>query len=491
MKRNALGLALIGSVLPMLFACMTVGPDYKVPEKALVQAPEANAGLVEAGSTAASSEAVPDAWWRLYDDREVNALVQRALVANTNLRVAAANLQRAIANYHEVEAENLVQGSINASTERTQLAGEAFLLKEKVPVLNIGNYGIGVSYLVDLFGKLARADEAALANAEASRAALDAVRVAVVAQTVKAYVEGCAATDELHAAERQLALQERAVDLTRKLVVAGRSEPGDLDQANAEAGSLRAALPQFKARRTAAAYRLSVMLGQPPARTEYVCHGLPTLKKPLPVGDGAALLRRRPDVRQAERELASSVARIGVATADLFPTIRLGASAGVTGVLSDLGSGSTVHWGVGPMITWNFPSNGAIPHIHGMKAESDAALARFDGVVLKALEETRTALSAYGFELERNAGLRKARDAAADAAREKRILYAGGRVSYLVSLNADRSLVSLEQTLADSDAQVALKQVALFEALGGGWENAPMPASKHAVDEKSDSSSHS
>jgi len=483
MRRLALGTAVIASLLPTLFACTTVGPDYRLPETALVKDPAASAALVDRENHAATNEPVPDDWWRLYNDPNVDELVKRALVANTSLRVAAANLQRTIENYHEVEAENLLQGGINATTQRTQLSGESFLLTKKVPVLNIGDYGMGVSYLVDLFGKLARADEAALANVEASQAALDAVRVAVVAQTVRAYVEGCAAIHELQVADRQLALQERVVGLTRMLVAAGRNEPGDVAQADAQAERLRALLPRFKARQTAAAYRLSVMLGEPPNSTRRDCRRMPTLEKPLPVGDGTALLRRRPDVRQAERELASSAARIGVATADLFPTIRIGASAGVTGVLGDLGSEQTVHWGFGPMITWNFPSNGAIPHIHAMRAASDAALARFDGVVLKALEETRTALSTYGYEIERSASLQKSRDAAAVAAREKRELYAGGKVSSLTSLDADRVLVDIEQALADSDAQVALQQVVLFEALGGGWEHAPVPMIKHAAED--------
>ncbi len=482
MRRLNLGPMVIAGLLPTLFACTTVGPDYKVPRDAVITDPAAGAALVDADSKITTRDAVPDDWWRLYDDPKVDELVKRALLANTNLRVAAANLQRSIANYHEVEAENLVQGSVSAATQRTQLSGESFLQTKKVPVLNIGDYGIGVSYLLDLFGKLARADEAALANVEASQAALDSVRVAVVAQTVRAYVEGCAASHELHVAERQLEIQERAVSLTRRLVAAGRNEPGDVAQANAQAERLRAVLPQFKARQASASYRLSVMLGEPPGLVRQDCHGLPVVQRPVPVGDGTALLRRRPDVRQAERELASHVARIGVATADLFPTVRLGASAGVTGVLDDLGSGATVRWGVGPMITWNFPSNGALPHIHGVRAASDAALARFDGVVLKALEETRTALSAYGYELERNAGLQKSRDAAAVAATEKRELYAGGKVSSLTSLDADRVLADVEQALADSDAQVALKQVALFEALGGGWKNAPMPVTKHATE---------
>ncbi|MGO4326544.1 efflux transporter outer membrane subunit [Cupriavidus sp. 2TAF22] len=472
-RQTCARLALMTASVPLLYAC-AVGPDYRVPDQAAVKAVQANGPLFGTSDPAISVAPLPDDWWRLYDDPKLDGLVQKALAANTDLRVASANLRRAIANYHEVEAENLVQGGISASVQRAQLSGESVLIKEKVPVFNLGDYGLSVSYLVDFFGKLARADESALASAQASQAALDAARVSVVAQTVRAYVEGCAATHELEVAQRQLALQERGAEVVRRLVAAGRSQPSDASQAQGEAEGLRAALPHFRAEQAAAAYRLSVMLGQPPGAdsgAQAACREEPRPRQAIPVGDGAALLRRRPDVRQAERELASATARIGVATADLYPSIRIGASVGATGLLADLGTGPTAHWGFGPLITWNFPTNGVRPRIHGMEAGADAALARFDGVVLKALEETQTALASYTNELERNQGLRKARDAASVVAREHRQLYAGGRQPYLASLDADRALARAEAALAASDAKVATDQVNLFQALGGGWQS--------------------
>ncbi|NUA27671.1 efflux transporter outer membrane subunit [Cupriavidus basilensis] len=474
-------LALLPALVPLLFACTTVGPDYHVPEQAAVRAPEANGPLLGTDGPAVSVAPVPDDWWRLYDDPKLDALVQQALSANTSLRVAAANLRRAVAIYHEVEAENLPQAAFSAKAERAQIAGESFLLKEKVPVFNLGDVGFSVSYLVDFFGKLARADEAALASAQASQAALDMARVSVVAQTVRAYVQGCAATHELAVAQEQLALQTRGVEIAAKMVAAGRGQPADMLRARAQAETLRAALPRFKAEKEGAAYRLAVMLGQPPAALSQAvseCHEEPTLRQAMPVGDGAALLKRRPDIRQAERELAAATAKIGVATADLYPSVRIGASAGLSGILSDLGTGPTAHWGMGPLITWNLPTNGVRPRIHGMEAGADAALARFDGVVLKALEETQSALSAYTRELERNQSLRVARDDANEVARQHRLLYQSGRVPYLSSLDADRTLAGAEAALAASDSQVALDQINLFLALGGGWQNSPKVAER-------------
>ncbi|AOY94609.1 RND transporter [Cupriavidus sp. USMAA2-4] len=469
-------------VATLLAGCTTVGPDYHVPAQALVQAPAANGPLTGDGADGAraaagvSADAPPDDWWRLYDDARLDQLVRQALTANTDLRAAAANLRRAIAIYHEVEAENLPQGALWGSAQRTQLSGESLLKTEKIPALSIGDAGFSVSYLIDFFGKLARADEAALAGAEAGAAALDAARVGVVAETVRAYVQGCAATHEHEVATQQARLAEHQAELVRKLVAAGRGQPADAMRAQAQADTLRAALPRFEAEREGAGFRLAALLGQPPgslAPEAFACEEEPRLSRPLPVGDGAALLKRRPDVRQAERELAAATARIGVATADLYPSIRIGASAGLTGMLSDFGTGPTAHWGIGPGITWNLPTNGVRPRIHGMEAGADAALARFDGVVLKALLETRTALSRYGREQERNAALRAARDQAAGAAAQQRRLYQAGRTPYLSSLDAERSLASAEMDLAASDSQLAFNQIGLFVALGGGWQQAP------------------
>ncbi|AGW93776.1 efflux transporter outer membrane subunit [Cupriavidus sp. DF5525] len=480
----------LACVAATLCACTTVGPDYRVPGDAAVRAPAANGPLQGGAAHGVAIAPVPDDWWRLYDDQRLDRLVQQALAANTDIRAAAANLRRAVALLHEVESENLPQGGASASVSRAQLSAESFLQTEKPPVFNLGDFGLGVSYLIDFFGKLARADEAALAGAQASEAALDQVRVSVAAQTVRAYVQGCAATHELAAATRQLEVQQRTLGATRRLVAGGRGEPADVARERARTEALRAALPALEASRTAARYRLALLLGKPPAGLppdEVECHGEPTLRTPLPVGDGATLLRRRPDVRQAERELAAATARIGVATADLYPSIRIGASAGLTGVLSHLGSGPTARWSVGPLLSWSLPTNGVRHRIHGHEAAAEAALARFDGAVLRALQETETALSAYTRELERHEALHAAYEHAGEAARQQRRLQQAGRIPYLALLDAERTLADAEAALAASEGHVVSRQVDLFLALGGGWQAGRMatPATS-AQDEKSE-----
>ncbi|WP_281718488.1 efflux transporter outer membrane subunit [Pandoraea apista] len=478
----------VAAAAALVAGCTTVGPDYHLPENSVMRSPEANGPIAGNTQHAVSIAAVPDDWWQLYDDPKLDALVKEALAANTNVRVALANVRRAIAMYHEVESENLPQGGVEANAARAQLSGESFLQEEKLPVINLAAAALSVSYQIDFFGKLARADEAALAAAEASQAALDVARVSVAAETVRAYVQSCAANHEYDIASEQLQLQEKSVAITRKLVDAGRDQPTDLLRAQAQADTLRAALPHFQAQHEAATYRLAVMLGKVPGTLDASiaqCRRIPQLSQTLPVGDGTALLKRRPDVRQAERELASATAKIGVATADLYPSIRLGASIGASGVLEHFGQGRTEQWTVGPMITWSLPTNGVRAHIKGMEAGADAALAHFDGVVLKALQETQTSLSAYTRELQRDDALRDARDKSRAAAEQNHKLYQAGRAPYLTSLDAERTHANAEAALAASETQVAMDQVNLFLALGGGWQ------SSAANDKTSVAGSHS
>lgn len=476
MKTRFLLMSTVAAAAALVAGCTTVGPDYHLPDQSMMRSPAANGALVNPAdaSHAVSVGALPDDWWQLYDDPQLDALVKEALAANTNVRVALANVQRAVAMYHEVESENLPQGGVQAEAARAQISGESLLKEEKLPVVNIAVATLGISYQIDFFGKLARADEAALAAAEASQAALDVARVSVAAETVRAYVQSCAANHEYDIANEQLRLQERSVAITRKLVDAGRDQPTDLLRAQAQADTLRAALPHFQAQNEAATYRLAVMLGKVPGTLDAritQCRRIPQLTQALPVGDGTALLKRRPDVRQAERELASATAKIGVATADLYPTIRFGASIGANGVLEHFGQGRTEQWTLGPMVTWSLPTNGVRAHIKGMEAGADAALAHFDGVVLKAVQETRTSLSAYTRELQRDDALRDARDKSRAAADQNHRLYQAGRAPYLTSLDAERTHAGAEATLAASETQVAMDQVNLFLALGGGWQS--------------------
>ncbi|PZR52215.1 MAG: RND transporter, partial [Stutzerimonas stutzeri] len=239
------------------------------------------------------------------------------------------------------------------------------------------------------------------------------------------------------------------------------------------------------AKKAAALYRLAALLGHTPGELPEraaACNHAPQLSQPIPLGDGAALLRRRPDIRAAERSLAAATAQIGVATAMMYPQISLGGTAGYTGMLEHLGDAVTRRWAFGPSISWHVPTQVDRARVRAMEAGADAALARFDGVVLEALRETQTLLSRYAHDLQRDQALHEARDAARNAADHTRRLYQEGRLGYLDSLDAERTLANAQAALAASQAQLSLDQVDLFLALGGGWRTSQPPAASQEDD---------
>lgn len=467
-----------------LSACTTVGPDYHVPEKAVINRPGVSAGLAGAAEKPYGSGKLPAYWWRLYHDPELDRLIDQAFAANTDLRVALANIARARAVRDEAEDGRLpkVDAGFGPAYGRSSAAARGI----PVPLPDVGSYDLGarVSYELDLFGKIKRAIEAADADSEAAQAAYDLTRITVAADTARAYATACASGEQLEVARYSVDLQQRFVDLTDKRIRAGRGTALDASRARGQLDLLRAALPPLQAQQRIALYRLAVLTGDLPGGDMGAaarCNRTPRLSAPIPVGDGAALLRRRPDIRQAERALAGATARIGVATADLYPSVSLGASVGSTGLLEHFGAANAFRWSIGSLISWSLPAtSSARSRIAQAEAGSDAALARFDASVLNALRETESALTTYARELDRNAALKASRDQNALASQQAHTLYRYGRSDFLSTLDADRVLASAESALSASNAQLAADQVNLFLALGGGWEQDGAPEKSQA-----------
>lgn len=462
-------------LLPLVLAlgACTVGPNYSLPKNAMVNAPLANSTLPDVDGKRITQDAVPSDWWHLYDDPVLEQLVNEALQSNTDLRVAAANLARSQEALGVAQAQGGFSGSAHAAFERAQESAEQYLIFSKIPVANEGDVGIAVSYEFDLFGKLRRGVEAANADSEATQAAGDLARITVVADVVRAYIENCSASEELAIAQQSLALQKERVDVSRRLRDAGRGNTPDVTSGQTQVESLAADIPRYTARRKIAQYRLAMLLARSPSDLPpavMACNKVPQIRQPLPVGDGAALLARRPDVREAERQLAASTARIGVATGALYPTVSFGASTGLVGVLEDLGTQPTARWSFGPLISWTFPANGARGRVREAQDASTGALAHFDGVVLNALRETETSLATYVSDYARAEALQAALKSATQSASETHRLYVGGRQSFISDLDATRTLTATRAQVATAEGQVAVDQANLFLALGGGWE---------------------
>lgn len=449
------------------FALLATSACMTAPAPPPTIAPASAAGPFDALPIAAIVP-VPDDWWRLYDDPALDRLVRASLAANADLRVAFANLDGARAALAQARAARLPQVTIESSAGIDNPSGQPSAASVAATDYDIG---AAVNWDVDLFGRLRAGSLAARADAGAQAAALDGLRVAVVADTVSAYVDLCGANRAIAVAREVLAAQDRSTALVREQLAAGEVSPLEVSQSAALLASARAVSPPFEAARKNALYRLATLQGLPPGEArgfDLICTAPPRLTQPIPVGDGQALLLRRPDIREAERRLAAAAARIGVARADLYPKVNLG---GAIGLLSG-GFAATAS----PLISWAFPNQGpARARIAQARASERAALAGWDGAVLRALRETETALAAYDAEARRNADLKTVLDQSVLSARRAAARVRLGDAAFLIQYDAERTRATAALQLAQSDLALAQAQVTLFRALGGGWQNAPVP----------------
>lgn len=407
----------------------------------------------------ASIAAVPNDWWRLYEDPQLDALVAAALAANRDLAVAYANLDGARAAVRQAQAARLPQTSLESGL--TIDATRAQPSAANVPSTD-WDLAATASWDLDLFGRLRAGALAADADTEAQQAALDGLRVAVVADTVLAYVDLCGATRAAAVAREVAAAQDRAVALVREQLAAGEVSPLEVSQVANLAASTSAAIAPFLAQQANALYRLATLQGKAPRTLAITCLAPPRLRGAAPVGDGAALLLRRPDIREAERRLAAAAARVGVARADLYPRINLGGAIGLLTWRFDAAAT--------PLVSLSFPNQApARARIAQARSTERAALAGWDVAVLKALREVETALAAYDAEVRRNRDLTIAAREAQGYARRAAARVRLGDAAGLLQVDAERALASARLTQAQSDLNISQAQVALFRALGGGW----------------------
>ncbi len=453
----------------VLQAC-AVGPHYQKPVT-----PSSAAGPFVSTTPSATAEPPPENWWRLYQDPVLDQLVGQALTQNQNLKVAAANLAYAQALLDEAKAGRYPSTSLSAGGSYGR-SGNALL--KAAPAAWAYTAGFTASYQVDLFGRIRRAVEQASANVEATRAARDVARVTVAAATAGAYVNICGLGEQIDVASRSLKDVQEAYDITVRQESAGAVSSFDVSRQGVLLEQARAAIAPLKGQRRSYVFALAALVGKTPAdlpESAVACRVAPRLDRPLPVGDGAALLRRRPDIRQAERTLASQTAGIGVATADLYPTVTLGGSAASTaGNVGQMFSNPNTAYSLGPLITWTFPNVlVARAHILEARAQTAGALAGFNQTVLLALQETEQALATLAAELDHHRALAAASKNAGDALKLAQIQYDAGTASGLDRLTAEAAAIAADQALAASDQAVGVDQVAVFQALGGGWESTP------------------
>ena len=463
--------ALVGAAF--MTGC-TLGPTHRLP----AVLPQAAGAFVSESSTVDPTRDPPDAWWRLYDDDVLARFVAEALIANSDLRVAVANLALSQAVLREVRAGRYPTTQISAGAVygRNLIADSvaaAFHGHAEDQTTSLG--GLDVSYEIDLYGRVARSIEAANADTQAIEAARDAIRVAVAAETTRAYASARNASRELAVAQRSLDIANEAVAIVGRQAAAGAASEFDLARVQVLADQARAVIPVFEGRRRAALFELAVLLGRVPsdAPIHEAYGGTPMrIEMALPVGDGARLLARRPDVRQAERRLAAATARIGVASASLYPRVSLGANLGLAS--NDVLKGSNaVNFALGPLISWSFPNQAvARSRIAQSDAAAAATLASFDGTVLRALKEVEQSISACDAEASRRSALAAAEVNAAKAYHLSGLRQREGALSQLDLLAAEQTLLGARAALAAADSRIIDAQISLFKALGGGWREA-------------------
>jgi NodT family efflux transporter outer membrane factor (OMF) lipoprotein len=451
-----------------LSAC-AVGPDYVAPSPR----PASSGPLLSANRPAFAPTPLPADWWRLYNDPVLDALVKDALAANTDVRQALAHIERARAALRGARSDRLPQTSIGASASYNRLPETQVPAGTKRESWSY-DAGIDVAYEADLFGRVRRENQAARADVAASEADADAVRVMVVAETTRAYADAASGAARLRVAHEIVDLLDHSLALTRKRYADGLENGLTVARIATLRDQRAAEIPALEAERQAALFRLATLTGRAPAELPPIAGERSValeIQQALPVGDGAQLLARRPDVRAAERRLAADTARIGVATADLYPRITFGASIGSTGPsLGDLFTGGPLRWLLGPLLSWAFPNKEATrARIDAANADAKASLAAFDGAVLTALQESETALSAYAAAIERRRALQSASEQAERAARIVRAQQREGAVNSLDRLDAERTLAEAKAQLAEQDAEVSRAQIDVFRALGGGW----------------------
>ncbi len=451
----------------LLVSACAVGPRYQAPT---VAPPTFQNADPQAFAVGAAPEA---SWWRAFQDPTLDDLVARALAGNLDLRIAGDRVRQARALFRDAELDFAPRVTSRAGYAASKQQQPGF--SDQPTHVESYQAGFDAAWEIDLFGRVRHSVEAAKADAQAARSDLRDAQVAVAAEVARNYFELRGAQVRLAVARRNLDTQRETLRLTQVRFDVGRGDAVDVASAQARLNATEAQIPTLIAAEKRANYRLAVLLGQRPGALDEALKArdaaTPPLLRALPIGDAAELLRRRPDVQAAERRLAGESARAGVATADLFPRVRVSGFIGfLSGDFSSLTDARGRAWSVAPTVSWPaLDLGGARARLRAQQASADAALAAYDQTVLRALEDLETALVAYRQQQAEVASLTDQAAASRRAAELARIQYKEGRIDFLVLLDAERTLLAAEDGLSVAETGVNTAVVAVYKALGGGW----------------------
>jgi len=462
-----------GLILLMAFiflaGCAAVGPDYHPPDKSVSS--EWQTPLKGGLADEPVDQTNLSRWWRHLDDPLLSKLIDQAVAGNLDLKEARARVREARARRGIAEAGLFPY--LNASGELMRIKGsrETGAGTER----NLHATGFDAGWEVDIFGGVRRSVEATDAELQASQASLRDVLITLTAEVALNYVEMRTYQARLTTAAENLKEQEAMHNLIRQRFEAALSDALSLEQSRYNVENTRSQIPSFRSGLEASQNRLAVLLGKEPGQLR----GELTPFAPIPVtplrvavGIPANCIRRRPDVSRAERELAARTARIGVATAELYPKFSLLGSIGLEALdIGGLASSDGLTYSIGPRFSWRLFHGGAIrQNIQVQTALQEQALIRYESTILGALEEVENALRAYAEEQNRRKALKAASQAAQNAVSLAEEKYRAGLIGFYDVLDAQRSLRSFEDQLALSEGSVTANLISLYKALGGGWE---------------------
>jgi len=455
-------------VLAVVLAGCAVGPNYKAPETSVSPA------FAHGSQPGLSTNAPAVFWWRSFNDATLDSLIDTAISTNIDLRIATANLREAralrrLANFDFGPTITAGAGYAN------QRLGSVTLPPGVPRDVEIYDAGFDATWELDIFGRVRRSTEAARAQAQAAEAARREVLISVIAEVARNYFDLRGTQNQLYVAKRNATNQSETLRITQLRLEGGRGTQLDVARAQAQLSSTLAIVPPLEAEIARVIHRLSVLTGrQPGALLERLSRATPMPNAPelVALGDPTQLLRRRPDVRVAERDLHAATARIGVATADLFPRVtfigRIGVEAETFSGLTQAGSDT---WSFGPRITWAALDIGRVQaRIQAAGARAEGQLANYERTVLGALEETENALVEWGRVQARHDYLRQSVQSSEEAVTLARERYDAGAADFLNVLDAERVLLEGQNQLAASQTRTATALVAVYKALGAGWE---------------------
>jgi len=522
------------SVLFLAVAGCAVGPDYRAPELQLPDRwhPPAAEGLAE-------GDANVQRWWEVFEDPKLTELIERAATGNLDLRLAVLRIREARALRGVAAGELLPvlggqgtsqrskssangptafpsapgKGEVFAETVGRGIAGSALgtgfgaiapgatgitgpvasgligLIPSpsKLPEtdeVNLHAAGFDASWEIDVFGGIRRNVQSADAALEASVEDYRDTLVTLLAEVATTYVEVRTLQRQVEATARNIDLQEQTLALTQTMLDLELATQLDVQQARTNLATTQSQLPQLQSALAISIYRLSVLIGQEPsALWEEFAAESPIPQPPAEVlaGVPADILRRRPDLRAAERGLAAQVAGIGVATAELYPKFTLSGTLGYESTdFAHTLDARSVTYGFGPSFRWNiFDGLRNLNRIAAQEAVTYQSYVLYERTLLAALQEVESSMVAYQRERDRHDALRRATEAAEESVKLAETLYRNGLTDFQNVLDSQRSLVNLENTLARSTGQVAINLVSLYKALGGGWSPQANPQQEY------------